>query len=125
MKVIRNVEKGKVTWLFHNDGEPFSFSAVYQESQEILTVRYIHPKTKNNYQFDFILGTEEENKEVFEQWFFTIQKNGKIISKPKYMELISILEPTCYIEAILYGISRETLTNFGAPKFRNYWMPKQ
>lgn len=122
MRVIRNVEKGKVIWLFHNDGEPFNFSAVYQESQEILTVRYIHPKTKNNYQFEFILGTEEENKEVFEQWFFTIRKNGKIISKPKYSELISIPKPTCYIEAILHGIGRETLTNFGAPKWSAGWI---
>lgn len=118
MRVIRNVEKGKVTWLFHNDGEPFSFSAVYQESQEILTVRYINPKTKNNYQYDFRLEVEEKENGYFEQWFFTIQKNGAFVPYPKYKELKAIPEPTCLVELILKAISIETLTNFGAPKFK-------
>lgn len=118
MRVIRNVKNNRVLWLFHNEGEPFQFSAVYLETEETLTIRYINPKTKNNYQYDFRLEVEEENGKYFEQWFFTIQKNGAFVPYPKYKELKAIPEPTCLIELILKAISIETLTNFGAPKFK-------
>ena len=43
-------------------------------------------------------------------------KNGKAII-PKHKELKSIPEPTCMIEVLLKIVTKETLTNFGAPKW--------
>ena len=109
MKMSKN---GYRMWVMKN-AKP-KFGIVYHERGGML-ISYTS-RLGNRYIYEFEEKTEEENGEIFQQWFFNVMKNGEYI-EPKHKELKSIPEPTCMIEVLLKIVTKETLTNFGAPKW--------
>ena len=114
MKVQMKMSKnGHRMWVMKN-AKP-KFSIVYHERNEAMLISYTS-KAGNKYVYEFIEKTEKVDGEIFPQWFFNVMKNGKAII-PKHKELKSIPEPTCMIEMLLKIVTKETLTNFGSPKW--------
>ena len=114
MKVQMKMSKnGHRMWVMKN-AKP-KFSIVYHERNEAMLISYTS-RLGNKYVYEFEEKTEEENGEIFPQWFFNVMKNGKAII-PKHKELKSIPEPTCMIEMLLKIVTKETFTNFGSPKW--------
>ena len=110
MKMSKN---GYRMWVMKN-AKP-KFGIVYHERGGMLLISYTS-KAGNKYVYEFEEKTEKVDGEIFPQWFFNVMKNGKAII-PKHKELKSIPEPTCMIEVLLKIVTKETLTNFGAPKW--------
>ena len=114
MKVQMKMSKnGYRMWVMKNTKPKFSI--VYHERNETMIISYTS-KLENKYVYEFEEKTEKVDGEIFPQWFFNVMKNGEYII-PKHKELKSIPEPTCMIEALLKIVTKETLTNFGAPKW--------
>ena len=110
MKMSKN---GYRMWVMKN-AKP-KFGIVYHERGGMLLISYTS-KAGNKYVYEFAEKTEKIDGEIFPQWFFNVMKNGKAIV-PKHKELKSIPEPTCMIEMLLKIVTKETLTNFGSPKW--------
>lgn len=110
MKMSKN---GYRMWVIKNTKPKFGI--VYHESNEAMLISYTS-RLGNKYIYEFEEKTEKVDGEIFPQWFFNVMKNGKAII-PKHKELKSIPEPTCMIEALLKIVTKETFTNFGAPKW--------